>query len=160
MIEVRELTDHEIDELLARVGYGHLACSRDSVPYVVPVQYAWDGRAVFLYTTEGRKSDTIAENPNVCLQVEDVEDNRHWCSVIVEGVAERLDAGDERAMALKMIMKTNPTLTPAISIHWLDDWVKQNVEVVYRIKPTYTSGRASVPGRDAEPFARKPKRPL
>ena len=153
MIQVRELADREIETLLNEVQYGHLACCSQSKPYVVPVHYAWDGRALYVYTTEGKKSDIIAENPNVCLQVEEVMDNRHWTSVVIEGVAERLDMGDERGHAVQLIMKVNPTLTPAISVHWMDDWIKRNVEVVYKITPTFMSGRAAVPGFDQPPVS-------
>ena len=145
MIEVRELDNDEINALLKRMHYGHLACCRDSKPYVVPVNYAWDGRSIFVYTTEGKKTDIIAKNSNVCLQVEDVTNAHHWTSVVVDGIAEPIEPGEERGRALKLIMKVDPTLTPAVSVHWMDSWVKQNVEVIYKITPGLTSGRAAVP---------------
>ena len=154
MIEVRELDNDEINALLERVHYGHFACCRNARPYVVPVHYAWDGHSIFVYTTEGKKTDTIAENPNVCLQVEDVTDTRHWTSVVVDGTAELIGPGEERESALKLIMKSNPTLTPAVSVHWMDNWVKQNVEVIYKITPEFTSGRAAVPSSDQPPISR------
>ncbi len=144
MIEVLDLSEGEITELLERVGYGHLACSRDGKPYVVSVHYAFHDGVVYIYTTEGKKADIIAENPSVCLQVEVVTDSRNWKSVIVEGTAERLGPGDERDLALTSVVAVNPTLTPAVSIRWLDEWVRENIEVIYRIEPTATSGRRSL----------------
>src|SRR5262244_1054115 len=76
MIEVREMSDKGIEELLSRVGYGHLACCLDDKPYLVPIHYAYDGTNVYIYTTEGKKSEIIERNPNICLQVEDVRTNR------------------------------------------------------------------------------------
>jgi len=144
MIEVEDLSESEVVEVLARVGYGHLACCRDNRPYVVPVHYGYDAGAIFVFTTEGKKFEIIRENPNVCLQVEEVVDNQHWTSVIVDGVAEQIKNGAERDLALKLIVAVNPTLTPAVSIRWMDDWVRENIEVVYRVTPTATSGRRSL----------------
>jgi nitroimidazol reductase NimA-like FMN-containing flavoprotein (pyridoxamine 5'-phosphate oxidase superfamily) len=144
MIEVEDLSDNEIHEILSRVGYGHLGCSRNDRPYVVPVHYAYDNRTIFIYTTEGKKFEIIKQNSNVCLQVEEVIDNQHWISVIVDGTAEQINSGPERIPALEAIVAANPTLTPAVSIRWMDDWVRENIEVIYRITPATTSGRRSV----------------
>lgn len=144
MIEVEDLSESEVVEILGRVGYGHLACCRDNRPYVVPIHYAFDEGAIFIYTTEVKKFEIIRENPNVCLQVEEVVDNHHWTSVIVDGVAEQVKRGPEHDRAIEMIVANNPTLTPAISIRWMDDWVRENIEVVYRVRPTATTGRRSV----------------
>ena len=143
MIEVLDLSDSEITELLARVGYGHLACCRDEVPYVVPVHYGFREERIYIYTTEGKKADIIEVNPLVCLQVEDVRDNRHWESVIVDGIAVKIEDGEEREKALDAVVAINPTLTPAVSIRWLDEWVRENIEVIYRIDVKSTSGRRS-----------------
>ena len=144
MIEVKDLSENEITEILSRIGYGHLACCRNDEPYVVPVHYAYDNGNIFIYTTEGKKYEIIKENPNVCLQVEELVNDHHWQSVIVDGVAEQLSAGAERDRALELIVARNPTLTPAVSIRWLDEWVRENREVVYRVTPTATSGRRSI----------------
>ena len=143
MIQVEELSDAEINEILDRVGYGHLACSRDNQPYVVPVHYAYADGKVFIYTTEGKKFEIIKTNPNVCLQVEEVTDNQHWQSVIVDGIAEQI-TDKEREKALKIIVEANPTLTPAMSIRWMDNWVRENIAVVYRVTPTSVTGRRTV----------------
>jgi len=158
MIQIKELGNKEIDELLRTVGYGHLACTDGKEPYVVPIHYAYDDRYIYIYTTEGKKSEIIRRNPRVCLQVEKVTDNTRWQSVIVSGEAERLTDEAARSRALDAILKRNPTLTPAVSIHWMDDWIRENIEVVYRILPVETSGRASVPQTETQtPFVPRQK---
>lgn len=143
MIEIEELSDAQIRSLLQRVGYGHLACSRDNRPYLIPVHFAYDEGAIVVYTTEGKKSQIIDANPYVCLQVEEVEDNSRWESVIVDGNARRVTDEAPRRAALELITEINPTLTPAVSIRWLDNWVRENIEVIYRIEPEFISGRRS-----------------
>jgi nitroimidazol reductase NimA-like FMN-containing flavoprotein (pyridoxamine 5'-phosphate oxidase superfamily) len=146
MIEVKELSDDEIVEFLKASNYGHLGCCRKGEPYVVPVHFTYDDGEIYLYTTEGKKSDIIRENPRVCLQSEKVADNQHWLSVIVNGEAIQIIDGVERERAMKLITAINPTLTPAVSIRWMDNWVKENVEVIYRIYPLRISGRRSANG--------------
>ena len=144
MILVEEMNNEQIKELLRRVGYAHLGCSSENIPYIVPIHYAYDESYFYVYTTEGKKSEIIDINPQVCLQIEDVTDNQHWQSVIVGGKAQRLLDENERKIALKSILVTNPTLTPAVSIRWMDNWVRENIEVIYRIEPDLMTGRASV----------------
>jgi nitroimidazol reductase NimA-like FMN-containing flavoprotein (pyridoxamine 5'-phosphate oxidase superfamily) len=82
----------------------------------------------------------IAENPNVCLQVEAVVDDGRWQSAIVTGTAEELK-GAKREEALKVILTDNPGLTPAVSLRWRNNWITENIEVIYRIRPTAITGR-------------------
>ena len=144
MIEIEDLSEGEINEILGRVGYGHLGCCRDDRPYVVPVHYAYDDGIIYIYTTEGKKFEIIRTNPNVCLQVEEISDQKHWTSVVVDGIAEQIKRGPQHDRAIKKIVSVNPTLTPAVSIRWMDDWVRENIEVVYLVTPSATSGRRSV----------------
>jgi len=144
MIEIEEMGNSEIEELLEKTGYGHLACARNNEPYVVPIHYAYAKPYVYIYTTLGKKAEMINENPRVCLQIEEVADNKHWHSVIVYGTAEQLTDEAERELALEAIVKTNPTLTPAVSIRWMDNWVRENIEVIYRVTPTEMTGRTTI----------------
>lgn len=147
MLEIQELSNSQIEEVLQRIDYGHLACSKGDLPYVVPIHFAYlteQTGEIFIYTTEGKKTDIIDVNPRVCIQVEDVTDNENWISVIVEGIAERVTEPVERERVVNRIRATNPELTPALSIHWMDSWVRENVEVIYRVTPTVTSGRQTL----------------
>lgn len=141
MIQVEELRDSEIDDLLGRVNYGHLACARDNEPYVVPIHYAYDKPSIYIYTTDGMKAEIMRENPKVCIQIEDVIDNANWKSVIVRGEAEQISSRHKREAVVKLIRNVNPTLTPAISVRWMDSWVRENVEVIFRITPITITGR-------------------
>ena len=150
MIEIEEMRDGEVRETLGRLNYAHLACCRDGEPYVVPVHYAYDGSYVYIYTTEGKKADILRSNPRICLQAEDVENNEDWISVMVTGDVEQLFEEEDREAALDLILKVNPRLTPAISIRWMDSWVRENVEVIYRVRPRKISGRRTVDRKGRE----------
>lgn len=144
MIEVRELSNTEIDELIARLDYGHLACCDKGEPYVVPIHYAYKNGYIYVYTTQGKKTEILSKNPRICLQVEDVKHNNDWQSAIIYGEAQELTDEDDRTEAIESVIQVNPTLTPAVSIHWMDNWVRENIEVIYRIVPLETTGREGV----------------
>ncbi len=154
MIQVEEMNDSEAVALLEELSYGHLGLSDGLVPYVVPIHYVFYEAVIYFYTTEGRKHEIIRENPNVCLQVEDVRANDDWKSVMVIGTATKLTNLQERERAARLITQVNPTLTPAISIRWMDDWVRENREVIYRIEPSSITGRYSIKLRTRAAYAR------
>ena len=142
MIEILEMRDGEIHELLKRVGYGHLACSRYDQPYVVPIYYVFDGTDIFIYTPAGLKSEVIKSNPKICLQVEELlPDEGAWRSAVVIGEAYEIVDRVEREKAVELVRASNPTLLPALAIKWANDWMKKNVEVVYRVKIISLTGR-------------------
>jgi uncharacterized protein len=141
MIQVDEMENSEITAMLATVNYGHLGLSLNNQPYVVPVHYAFEEPFIYLYTTDGKKSDIIRRNSRVCLQIEDVVDKTKWKSVIIEGSAERIAERKELEHAITLLLEVNPTLSPAISIRWVDNWIRENREIVYRIKPDVMTGR-------------------
>jgi Predicted flavin-nucleotide-binding protein len=130
--------------LLEAVGFGHLGFSADDRPYVVPIHFAVAEPLIYFFTTEGKKTAIIDQNPNVCLQVERIEDSHNWESVIVEGTALMLSEEGESEKAMSLILAKNPTLTPAISIRWMDSWVRESRSVVYKIVPETISGRKTI----------------
>jgi nitroimidazol reductase NimA-like FMN-containing flavoprotein (pyridoxamine 5'-phosphate oxidase superfamily) len=142
--QIVDLGSDEISELLGRVNFGHLGVCRNDRPYVIPIHFAYGKPGIYFFTTEGLKTDIIDENPIVCLQVEEIKDREDWRSVIITGEAERLVEERERGRAMELIKQVNPTLSPAWSVRWLDQWVRTNIEVVYRITPSFTSGRRTV----------------
>ena len=144
MIAVEEMNKGEIREVLKRVGYGHLGMARGNYPYVVPVQYAYDDPYIYIYTTEGKKTEIINDNPEVCLQVEDVKTDQDWVSIIATGTAERITDKTERKRALEFILESNPSLTPALSVRWMDNWIRENKEVIYRVEPRMLTGRVTI----------------
>ena len=151
MIEVEEMGAQEVHALLKRADYGHLGCARDNRPYVMPIHYAYEDPDIYIFTTEGMKTEFIAANPEVCLQVEEVVDPTNWKSVIATGKAERLTDKEEIEHAMQYITKTNPTLTPALNKMWIDSWGRASTVTLYRIRPDVISGRKTLGAGDTQP---------
>jgi|ERR1051325_2494497 nitroimidazol reductase NimA-like FMN-containing flavoprotein (pyridoxamine 5'-phosphate oxidase superfamily) len=144
MLKVEDMSPAEMHALLQRESFGHLGCARDSRPYVVPMHYAYDGKELYFFTTQGMKTQYIDANPHVCLQVEEVSDATHWKSVMVIGRASELTSKDEMQRAMKFITDRNPSLTPAISATQVDSIGRAVDIALYRITPEIIDGRQTI----------------
>jgi uncharacterized protein len=144
MLEIEDMPPKEMHALLERVGFGHLGCSRDNRPYVVPMHYAYDSQDIYFFTTIGTKTKYIAANPEVCLQVEEIVDRLHWRSVMVNGRAEEIVDPEEKEHAMQLITQTNPTLKPALSNTRIDSWGRATEIAIYRLRPAVMDGRKTV----------------
>ena len=144
MLKVEDMAPAEMHALLQREFFGHLGCARDGRPYVLPMNYAYDGKELYFFTTEGMKTRFIEANPQVCLQVEEITDSTHWRSVMVIGKAEQITKSEETQRAMKLITERNPSLTPAISATQLDTWGRAVDIAIYRITPELMDGRQTV----------------
>src|SRR6476620_4939222 len=154
LLEIEEMDIDEIHEMVSSENFAHLGCCHHNIPYVVPINYAMIDPYLYIYTTEGKKSEIITANGNVCLQIENIKSRTEWRSVSVDGIAHLVDDTDEREKAVAAILKINPALTPAISVHWMDDWVRENIEVLFRLELTSKTGRKTKRSK-AKPFVRR-----
>ena len=87
---VREMSDQECRDLLARVEFGRLATVRQNQPYIVPIYFAYEREHLYGFTTLGQKVEWMRANPLVCVEVDDVMSHFHWSSVVVLGRYEEL----------------------------------------------------------------------
>jgi nitroimidazol reductase NimA-like FMN-containing flavoprotein (pyridoxamine 5'-phosphate oxidase superfamily) len=143
VLDIDEMGSKEIDDLLQKIEYGHLGCTSQGYPYVVPMQYYFENPNLYIFTTEGMKTKYIDSNPEVCLQVEEINDLSHWRSIIVRGRAYRLTDQQEFTHAMQLIKAKNPELSPALNRTWIDAWGRENIIVIYRIYPNEMTGRTT-----------------
>lgn len=146
MTRIEEMMARDVRALLSRAEYGHLACCRDDRPYLVPIHFAYTGTNLYLFTTEGMKTEIIRTNPHVCLQAEEVEDSRHWKSVIVGGRVEHLTSEEDKAFALTLIKRDAPppVVLPVLHTRYADPHGRERTSVIYRLHPDYITGRETV----------------
>jgi uncharacterized protein len=90
------------EEIVGRIGY----VDRRGLPYIVPITYAYDGRALYGYSLLGAKIENMAANPKVCVEIDRVQNAAEWCSVIVRGTFERLDG----ALAVEAVERISDRL--------------------------------------------------
>jgi nitroimidazol reductase NimA-like FMN-containing flavoprotein (pyridoxamine 5'-phosphate oxidase superfamily) len=144
MLKVEAMATGEMTALLLRVGFGHLGCTRDGHPYVVPMHYAYDGQELYFFTTEGTKTEFIAANHEVCFQVEEITDPANWRSVMLIGGAHRITRPDETESAMQLFAERNPTLTPALNQTDIGAWHRFSRIAIYRVQPSAIYGRKTI----------------
>lgn len=97
------LSDEEIDGLLRGHRVGRLACSVNDRPYVVPINYAYDGTDIYAYSALGRKVAAMREQPLVCFEIDEIDGPSSWRCVVVEGRYDELTEPEGRQRALRML---------------------------------------------------------
>jgi hypothetical protein len=76
--------------------------------------------------------------------------------VVVTGEAHQIVDRAEREKAVDLVRSSNPTLLPALAIKWANDWIRKNVEVMYRVKILTAAGRFTSDINVASASARPP----
>lgn len=108
---VNSLGEQESRALLSGEWTGRLGCSDHGKPYIVPVHYLFDKDCVYVQSPPGHKIDVLRDNPNACLQVDEVKDDAHWRSVLAFGLYEEVKDAKERERVLADMCKRWPHTT-------------------------------------------------
>lgn len=105
---INQMNEKECGAFLARTCLGRLGCSLDNQPYVVPIYFAYEPGYIYALSTFGRKVEWMRANPKVCVEVDEIENQSQWTSVIVNGSYQELPEPqytDEREHARKLLAK-------------------------------------------------------
>lgn len=125
---VGELNPDQMDLILRSNSVGRIGCHAGGRTYIVPISYAYDGIYIYGHTLEGMKVQMMRDNPEVCFEVDRIQDMANWQSVILWGSFEEIKNGEAEE-----------------ALRYLDN----------RLKP-YTTGETTLPkyGLDNIHFAR------
>jgi hypothetical protein len=142
------LNARQIDQILRSEVVGHLGCSAEGRIYVAPMSYVYDGACIYGHAIEGLKLRMLRTNPQVCFQVERIENLANWVSVIVWGAFEQVaeDAAKDAMQLFLDRMEPLQASETAISPHRAPTDVpaidlQGNPMVFFRIRITERSGR-------------------
>ncbi|GAB4443489.1 MAG: pyridoxamine 5'-phosphate oxidase family protein [Cyanobacteria bacterium J069] len=150
MLDIDDMSKKEMMNLLRQAGHGHLGCALDGQPYVVPIHYYFDEPAIYIFTTMGVKAKYMDVNPEVCLQVEEMQDLKHWRSATVTGRAEQITDESEIDRVMELVKAQNPALSLTVNHSWRDAWGRTEVMALYRIYARELTGRTAS-GLSSEP---------
>lgn len=137
-IMIKSLNQDQSRELLRRERIGRLGCIADGAPYVIPVNYAFDGECAFLHSLPGQKIEAMRSEPRVCLQVDEIGDELNWKSVLAYGTYEEITNQHERAEALNHLLARFSRLTPVES--FIANDAGAPAPIVFRIRVNRITG--------------------
>ena len=152
---IRELTRPECLELLTRARLGRLACASQNQPYIVPFFFAFDEHYLYSFSTVGQKIEWMRNNPNVCVEVDEVVSAQQWASVVVYGQYEEMPNSPEwrgvREDVRKRLMERNAIWwEPGYAKTILHDRERSLTPFFYRIRVVQITGhRAAANGTPA-----------
>ena len=95
--------------------FGRLGCCIKGEPYVLPINYLFEGEDIYVHSLPGLKIQVLRESPQVCLQVDEVEDDYNWRSAIAFGEYEEIAEPAERERWMTAFYRQFPHLTPVES---------------------------------------------
>ena len=111
---LNRLSDEEAKKLLIRECMGRLGCITDDGPYIIPINYYFAEECVYSHSLPGLKIDALRKDPRACLQVDEVESELHWKSVLAFGRYEEVKP-NERSDVINKLLQRFPMLTPVES---------------------------------------------
>lgn len=135
---IKQLSQEDSYELLRRKRTARLGCIADGGPYVVPVNFIFDGECAYLHSLPGYKIQAMRVEPRVCLQVDEIGDELNWKSVQVFGLYEEITNQHERAEALNHLLARFSRLTPVESFIAIDGGAP--APIVFRIRANRITG--------------------
>lgn len=117
-----KLDNPQIEKLLSENFIGRIGCHADDKTYVVPISYVYDGNCIYSHAYEGLKISMLRQNPEVCFQVDKMENMANWESVITWGTFKELtDAEERKAGVQKLVDRALPKIsseTVKLSPQW------------------------------------------
>lgn len=106
---ITPMSAEQCHQLLARVGFGRLACAKDNQPYIVPTYFACQDGSVYGFSLVGQKINWMRANPRVCVEADEVKGQFDWQTVIATGRYEELtddpQFSEERALAYGLLQQ-------------------------------------------------------
>jgi nitroimidazol reductase NimA-like FMN-containing flavoprotein (pyridoxamine 5'-phosphate oxidase superfamily) len=144
-----KLDNQGLEELLKSQLLGRIGCHADGITYIIPVNYVYDPPYIFAHSAHGLKINLMRKNPEVCFEVDHVENFFNWQSAVCWGTFEELISIEESEKAMQMLIdKIEPYLSKwddAHPSHGIADKASEigtsKELVLYRIKLTKKTGR-------------------
>jgi nitroimidazol reductase NimA-like FMN-containing flavoprotein (pyridoxamine 5'-phosphate oxidase superfamily) len=136
------LSSSDCLELLKNERFAHLAYHDRDEPYIVPVTYAFDDGYIYSHSRLGKKIEIMRKYPEICFQVEQIQDFFHWRSVIAWGKFEEL-TGTNAVSAMRFLIdkiaeKEGDHRLPPLEV---DMTAQLQTEIMLRMKIEKISGR-------------------
>lgn len=141
------LNDDQIKHLLQSQVIGRIGCADEDRIYVVPITYAYHEGYLYCHSKEGKKIELMRKNPEVCFEVDSMENMANWRSAIVWGTFEEITDSEAQEQAMKILvdrvmpMITSETVKPTSHIQLPHPIEKHTKAIPFRIHINEQTGR-------------------
>ncbi len=142
------LTDQQMHSLLTQQVTGRIACHAQGKTYIVPVNYVYSAPCIYSHSSNGTKIAMMRENPEVCFEVDEIQNIFRWQSVVAWGRFEEVTDIPEKERLMQglihriMPLSNNPSDHPSHAITESSYDVGDKTElVIYKINIYEMTGR-------------------
>ena len=154
---IGRLSEQQMDEMISTNNMGRIGCRDGEQIYIVPINYAFDGKDIIAHSVIGKKIYMMRKNPTVCFELDEITDNDNWRSVIASGVYLELTEERDRYDAMKIFvdkmlkLKISETaVPPEITPHRVHPRSPGNIKpVIFRIILLKKTGRYEKPAGES-----------
>lgn len=101
---IGKLSADKMEEVLRNNLIGRLGCTDGKMPYIIPINYVYDGKCIIAHSLEGMKIDMMRKHPLVCFEVDEMKSFTKWKSVICRGEYQELTDERDRYYAMKLFV--------------------------------------------------------
>lgn len=98
------LSADQIDHILHSQLIGRIGCYAQEKVYVVPVTFVYKDSYIYAHSMVGLKIEMMRKNPNVCFQIDVIDNMTNWRSVIVWGKYEEFKTDEDQKAAIKILL--------------------------------------------------------
>jgi nitroimidazol reductase NimA-like FMN-containing flavoprotein (pyridoxamine 5'-phosphate oxidase superfamily) len=93
-----QLTEKQINELMAGQVTGRLGCVVNQKAYIVPINYFYKDSTIYSHSAPGKKIEMMRKNPNVCFQIDQISSIFRWQSAILWGTYEEITDPEKKGI--------------------------------------------------------------
>ncbi len=105
---IGSLNNAQIDHLLRSEVVGRIGCHAEGHTYVVPVTYVYANNSIVAHTREGLKVAMMRANPEVCFEVDRIDNLANWQSVIIQGTYHELTGRKAEGALQELVNRVHP----------------------------------------------------
>ena len=145
---IGKLTEVEIEEVLLDNVLGRLGFNDGFNTFIYPIHYVYDGNYIICHSQPGLKIQVMRKSKRVCLQVDEINKDINWRSVLLLGDYQELVEERERHNAMKLFVDRylhlkmkDPAITSGIKNLGNLEQQENSRPVFYRILIDEKSGR-------------------
>ena len=143
-----QLNEKQIQTILTQQVIGRLGCHYNDETYIVPLNYVYRNGMIYAHSGTGKIIEVMRKNPNVCFEVEEIEDIFQWRCVIAWGVFEEISDEDEKQQIRQLLthrimpLVSRPQQHASHGIAANESDIDIRIDpIMYKIKINKTTGR-------------------
>jgi uncharacterized protein len=155
---IGNLTRPEIEQMLNVQAVGRIGCSAEGRIWILPVNFVYHGGYIYAHAKEGQNLHILRTSPSICFEVDQVDSEDNWKSVLLWGKYEELRYPVRGAEGLKRLeerlqpddVAAAPSRPPLSKAAPVQQPGRARKLIAFRIKISEISGRFELPAGDQE----------